>query len=136
MSVFLSTFLRIVFAFVYTAGFLLAALFTAGAGEGTFILVVGVFTWPLVLVSIFLISWADRLEVRSWFVILMFVHYAVSFLWGSSVEYSDQFYSSSKYIRQNPGFFAICVLWYIAGQVIIWLIFGKQVANAERNRIP
>jgi hypothetical protein len=133
MSAFLSGSLIVAFGLVYTIGYLVLVFFTVGAGEGTFIFVPALLTWPLVLISLVLISWADRQRVRSLFVILMFLHYVVSFIWAFLIEMSDQFGHSWKYLSRETGLFSLCAVWYIAGQLILWILFGKQVAKAQSN---
>ena len=112
-----------VFAVVYTFGFLLVVLITVGAGEGTMIFAVQVLTWPLVLICIALMAWLDQERARFAFVALLLVHYGASGILFWLIESENNFRGTSEYISLNPKVIALSTAWCLAGQAVLWMAF-------------
>jgi hypothetical protein len=136
MSVFLSRFLWLTFAVVYTFGHLIGLLFLAGAGEGTFILAGTLLTWPLLFVCLVLLSRFERKDVPATFVLLMLIHYGVSILLGVLIEFSWDWYYTKRYVEYNPGVLTCVFLWYLTGQLVLWLAYSRNLRTIKTAKLP
>src|SRR5881394_3784467 len=95
-------FLRLTFGFVYTAGYLLSALITVGAGHGTYLLVSFLFTWFLFLICLVMMSWADSADIRKGILVLMSLNYLMAFVICLTFELPDEFSYTIKYSKLEP----------------------------------
>src|SRR6476620_5359236 len=105
-------FLRLTFGVVYTAGYLLATLFTAGGGHGTQLLVSFFFTWFLFLICLVMLSWADSADIRKGILVLMFFNYVMSAVFFLNFELPNGFSDTIKYAKLEPVVMAFSVGWF------------------------
>jgi hypothetical protein len=119
-------FLRSVFGIVYTAGYLLAILFTIGAGHGSTLLFSALPTWVLFLACLVLLSWSENLEIRKSIVILMLLNYVVTIVLFLTFEMGNMFSYTIKYLTLEPSVFISSVVWYLLGQVIFWGLYLRR----------
>ena len=123
---------RVIFGILYTFGFLVIVFLSIGAGEGTYIFVPALITWPLIIICLALLSWPGRTSIRVLFVLLMLLHYAVSIALAFYVEIAwDDLFSTKSYINYYPFAFAIYILWYGLGQVVIWTAFVRRSTGSQ-----
>jgi hypothetical protein len=119
-------FLRSVFGIVYTAGYLLAILFTIGAGHGSTLLFSALPTWLLFLICLGLLSGSESREVRKAIVVLMVLNYVLTAVLFLTFELDDWFLYTLKYFKLEPVVFVLSVVWYLLGQLVFWLLYVRR----------
>ena len=119
-------YLRVIFAFIYSIGYLYFALDNAGAGHGTFMFWAPLLTWIFVLLSIFLLS-SQMSKTRQVIEFTLHgIHYTVTgFLVITYV--TDNSGELSRHVNLAPGFVAITIAWYAIGQLIIWFYLVRAI---------
>lgn len=110
-------FFKILFGLIYTVGYFFLALMSTGGGHGNFYILLPLIPWFLLFVPIFLFGKLNDLVSRIVFVLVMLTNYAVIMIF--LLNYS---FTEDKGWTQNH-FPYPTVIWYFAGQLIIWAEF-------------
>lgn len=132
-GVFMKWYYKLGFTLVYTLGYLILAVGSTGAGHGTYIFLAPVFTWVLVLIAIYLSTNSNTLLRRIFFVICLLVHYIhiIIFLWPLLLFDVDPGTTSAWKLKNGPQMMLFITGWYLAGQVVIWLMFFRSVKKLQ-----
>ncbi len=69
----------VLFAVIYTAGYVFLAALSTGGGHGNFIVLLPITTWLFNFVALFLLYRLENQIVRIFFVVMMLVYYALNF---------------------------------------------------------
>ena len=132
-QIMLGVLLKTIFAIVYTAGYLMFTLFTIGAGHGTTLILSALPTWIVFVACVVLLARVEQREIRIAIMILMALHYAVTFGLFFAFEVSDGFRSTIKYFESEPMAFSLGIAWYVAGQVVFWVLYYSKT---RRDHLP
>jgi hypothetical protein len=129
----MSWYYKVGFGVIYTLGYFLLAVLSTGAGHGTFIFLAPVFTWVLVLIAIYLSTNVDTLLKRVFFVVCLLVHYlhVVIFLRPLLLFDIDPGTAMMWQIRNGPEMIVFITLWYLVGQLVIWLMFLRTIKKSR-----
>lgn len=128
---------NLLFGIVYTLTFVPLSLIPINPeGTGPIIFFSPVFTWPLVLVALFLSKRLQSLLNRIFFVILLIVHYAVTALFVLD-SWSDQYPRVERMIGFGEAkFLYFIIAWYVVGQLLIWGSLFRRGSNNKHNQLP
>jgi hypothetical protein len=120
------------FGLVYTVVYFFLAVAATGGGHGNFIFLAPLFSWVLLFPALFLLTKINkRFIYKAIFVVLMLLHYAhiIIFLRPLFSFVIDPIIK--KDWDRSPEIFFILPTLYLAGQLVIWLIFFKSSRNRE-----
>jgi hypothetical protein len=115
--------LRIVFVLIYTFGQLFNCVSMLGGGHGTILFLMPLLSWFLILACVLMLSWSRFQNCRIAFVMTLLFHYGVTLALIYITESPYSFEYTLRTLRVAPIGFAISVIWYLAGQVILWYAF-------------
>jgi hypothetical protein len=118
----------ILFAVVYTTGYVFLSLLSTGGGHGNFISLLPIPTWIFNFAALFLLARLDRQIVRVFFVVMMLTYYFLNSL--LLLEASDD-----KYYFTNFTGLIVPALWHLAGQAIMWAVFVREVIKSKSDEI-
>jgi hypothetical protein len=120
----MKTLRNILFGVIYTGIYSFLAIMSTGGGHGNFFLFVPITTCILVLIALFLLTRLEGFTARLFFVVLMLMHYIVTFL--LLLDIRD---SIAEDFNRVAGLGSIFVTsgTYLIGQLIIWIAFFKSV---------
>jgi hypothetical protein len=127
MSAFTRVFIILAFGLVYTLGYFLLTFLTIGAGHGTMIFASALPMWVIFLGCLVSLLWIERKDVRNGIIGAMVVNYCVTALLiyaFESVEFSD----TIRYFEHYPEMVTYSLAWYLAGQIIFWILYFKKTA--------
>ena len=115
------------FGFIYTVGYFFLAVLSTGGGHGNFYILLPLIPWLLMFVAIFLFGKLSELLNRIIFVLVMIMHYGIIALLLFSYDFADD-----KGWTKNH-FPYPAVIWYLAGQLIIWTeLFNEIFIKREK----
>ncbi len=111
--------LKITFTLIYTVVYFFLALLNTGGGHGNYYLLTPAFPWLLLFPVIYFIGKLDTQLNRILFVLFMITHYVLVFVF--LLNYSFEEDRGWKY-----GVPLIPIIWYLAGQIAIWVLFINE----------
>jgi hypothetical protein len=128
---------KILFGVIYSLvyAFLAIALINPeGTGSGIFL--IPLITWFFLLVVLYLFGRLESSRNRIFFIVFMLAHYITNFVLAQSVwnhSYWDISYKGKSRLtatwEHEPSIIFFLITWYLLGQLIIWIIFYKEVKN-------
>lgn len=122
-----TTIYKLLFGVVYTVGYFFLAILSTGGGHGNFYLLSPALPWLLLLIAIFLFGKLNDLQMRIFFCGVMAVHYGLLVFLLSNYSFAEDKGWSRHGLPYVP------ILWYLAGQGIIWMVFFSETRNGERG---
>ncbi|MCY7347493.1 MAG: hypothetical protein LH614_14915 [Pyrinomonadaceae bacterium] len=118
---------KFLFGIIYTVGYFFLAVLSTGGGHGNFYLLSPALPWLLLFIAIFLLGKLNDLQMRIFFCGVMAVHYGLLIFLLSNYSFSED-RGWSRY-----GLPYVPIIWYLAGQAIIWAIFFSEMIKGERK---
>lgn len=112
----------VLFAIIYTVGYVFLGIMVTGGGHGNFIVFLPVLTWFFNFIALFLLGKLESQRVRIYFVVMMLVYYTIN-LFILYPAFSDK----KMVTHPHASGLLIPASWFLAGQLIIWAIFFKEV---------
>ncbi len=120
---------KILFGFIYTVGYFFLALLSTGGGHGNFYLLLPLIPWILLFVAIFLFGKLDDLFMQILFVTVMIVHYSLIIFFASDYQFAEDKGWTQHYFPYTA------IIWYIAGQIILWLMFFGELIQRKGKEV-
>lgn len=117
---------------LYSLVYLVLAIQMAGAGHGTVVFLAPLLTWVLPVICFFLLDRLDHSSTRIFFIVLLAVHYLVTLALfsGYSVQSDD---GLMRMWGRFPYFVSVTALWYLAGQIFMWLKFATSLVRLRQE---
>ena len=117
---------NIIFAIVYTVGYVFLALLSTGGGHGNFITLYLIPTWIFNFVALFLLARLKNRFTKILFVVLMATYYLlnITILINGFYDKEEKIYTSSLVVP---------IIWFVAGQLVLWSVFLREIANTQPN---
>jgi hypothetical protein len=141
----MKTIYKILFGVIYTLVYaFLAIVLINPERTGTGIFLAPLLTWGFLFVVLYLLSRLESLRARVFFTLLMAVHCLVNLFLASNfwnTPYngnSSAFKGKSSLLaawEREPSIILFLVIWYLLGQVFIWLMFFKEVRAISQMKI-
>ncbi len=103
---------------------------STGGGHGNFYILLPLIPWLLFFAALFLLGKLNDLVKRIAFVLVMAIHYGVIIILLAGYDFADD----KGWNKNNFPYTA--VVWYLVGQIIIWLVFAgelKQIKGEEAD---
>ena len=116
---------KFLFGIVYTFGYFFLALLSTGGGHGNFYLLSPALPWLLLFIAIFLLGKSDDSQVRIFFCGVMAVHYGLLIFLLSNYSFDED----KGWTRHGLPY--VPIIWYLAGQAIIWAMFFSEMRKGE-----
>ena len=128
---------NLLFGIVYTLTFVpLSVVPVNPEATGPIIFFSPVFTWPIVLVALFLSKRLHTLLNRIFFVTLLVVHYVVTVLIILD-SWSDQYPRIDRMLSRGEGSLLYFITaWYVAGQLLIWTSIFRHSEPRQLDDLP
>lgn len=111
---------KLLFGIIYTVGYFFVALLSTGGGHGNFYVLLPLIPWLLLFVPIFLFGKLEDLQKRIIFILVLAIHYGLLIMILSEYDYS----ADKGWVNNNFPFPAL--IWYLAGQLLIWTEFFNE----------
>lgn len=118
---------KILFALIYTVGYFLSALFSTGGGHGNFYLLSPTVPWIFIIAAIMLFGKLNNLTTRIIFITVMTTHYILLTMFLTNYNFVDDKGWTRHSIPIVP------VIWYLTGQIIIWLLFFDEIIKRKNT---
>jgi hypothetical protein len=118
----------ILFAVIYTVGYVFLAMMVTGGGHGNFIAMLLIPLWIFNFVALILLTWLESKIIQIFFVIMMLLYYAIIFF-----MLNEAWDDKKAITHPHASGLLIPAIWFLLGQVIIWAVFFKK--TRERNSL-
>lgn len=114
-----------IFGFIYTAGYLFLAVLSTGGGHANFYILLPIIPWLLLFGALFQLGKLNDLVKRISFVLLMTIHYGIIIILLAGYDFAGDKGWTKHYFPY------LAVVWYLVGQIIIWLMFAVEVKQIK-----
>lgn len=115
----------VLFALIYTVGYVFLAMMVTGGGHGNFIVMAPVqISWTFNFAALILLMQLSHKPARIAFVLLLFVYYVLLFYTFKNAP------KDKKMITHVPSLF-IPAVWFAAGQAIMWAQFFRKIKKPK-----
>jgi len=94
---------------------------STGGGHGNFYILLPLIPWLLLFAALFLLGKLNDLVKLIAFVLVMAIHYGVIIILLAGYDFADD----KGWNKHHFPYFTI--IWYLGGQIIIWLMFAVEV---------
>jgi len=121
------------FVGIYSLVYLVLVFGTFADGHGTFVFASPLFTWLLFILAFFLIRYCENKLLLTLVLVCIALHYVASIFIGIIEESGDaNFERTIVFMYRNPPLFIATVAWYIAGQIIFWILLIRCYRRYSR----
>ena len=117
---------KILFGLIYTIGYFLLALLNTGGGHGNFYLFSPFLPWFLIILAIALLGKLNNLTMRVFFGVAMLMHYVTLIIILMNYNFLDDEGWTHKSAPAAP------LIWYLLGQIIIWLLYYSEIIKVKK----
>jgi hypothetical protein len=120
------TIFKLLFGFIYTVGYFFPALLSTG-GHGNFYVLLPLIPWLLLFVPIFLFEKFNESANRIIFILVLLLHYGIQIVFLSGYDFARVRGWTKNYFPYPV------VIWYAAGQLIVWTQFFNEIFIEKRK---
>jgi len=85
--------------------------------------------WLLLFVAIFLFGKLNGLVNRIIFVLVLVAHYGIIMIFLMNYSFTEDKGWTKNYVPSTA------IIWYLAGQIIIWLVFLKELIQRKSEKV-
>ena len=126
----------LLFGVIYTIIYIFLAIASINPeGTGPAVFFSPLITWAFLFVALYLLHSLESLRSRIIFIAFMLSHYVISLLFlyiFGNWSYNGQSRLTRMWERDS-NFILFTLVWYLTGQIVIWVIFFKIIKNRERE---
>ncbi len=105
------------------------AVLSTGGGHGNFYILLPLIPWLLLFIAIFLFGKLNDLVKRIIFVLVLIAHYGIIMIFLMNYSFTEDKGWTKHYFPYTA------IIWYLAGQIIIWLVFLNELVQSKSEKV-